>query len=53
MKAAGIEDAPSFGVSLETAYILGSLKIGEEVRILLGLDRLLSGDGMSLHRRAA
>ncbi len=36
-----IEDAPSFGSDLDTSFILGMGKIGEEVKILLDIDRVL------------
>jgi purine-binding chemotaxis protein CheW len=36
-----IEDAPSFGTDLDTNFILGMGKIGEEVKILLDIDRVL------------
>ncbi len=37
-----IEDAPSFGNDLDTSFILGMGKIGEEVKILLDIDRVLA-----------
>jgi len=36
-----IQDAPSFGASVETAFILGMAKIGDSVKILLDIDRVL------------
>lgn len=39
-----IEDAPSFGMSLETQFILGMGKIGQSVKILLDIDRVLNAD---------
>lgn len=53
IKNEDIEDTPSFGVSLDTAYILGMAKTGEDVRILLDIDRVLSGDEVSLLSQAA
>ncbi|MFH1136749.1 MAG: chemotaxis protein CheW [Pseudomonadota bacterium] len=43
-----VEDTPSFGARLDTAYILGMAKIGKGVKILLDIDRVLRGDEMSL-----
>jgi purine-binding chemotaxis protein CheW len=41
-----IEDAPSFGTSVDTNFILGMGKIGSSVKILLDIDRVLSADKM-------
>jgi purine-binding chemotaxis protein CheW len=38
-----IEDAPQFGVSVDTDFILGMGKIGDKVKILLDIDRVLAG----------
>jgi len=40
--AEDIEDAPQFGVSVNTDFILGMGKIGEAVKILLDIDRVLT-----------
>jgi len=37
-----VEKTPSFGVSLDTDYILGMAKAGGEVKILLDIDKVLS-----------
>ena len=37
-----IEETPSFGRQLETDYILGMGKVGEKVKILLNIDKVLS-----------
>jgi purine-binding chemotaxis protein CheW len=37
-----IEPAPDFGASLDTDYILGMGKIGDTVKILLDIDKVLS-----------
>lgn len=37
-----IEPAPEFGASLDTRFILGMGKIGQSVKILLDIDRVLS-----------
>ena len=40
-----IEEAPQFGGSVDTDFILGMAKIGDSVKILLDIDRVLaSGD---------
>lgn len=44
IKAADIEDTPSFGTSLNTEYILGMAKTGGGVKILLEIDRVLSSN---------
>ena len=36
-----IEDPPTFGVAVDTDFILGMGKIGEAVKILLDIDRVL------------
>jgi purine-binding chemotaxis protein CheW len=40
---ANIEDAPQFGGAVDTTFILGMGKVGESVKILLDIDRVLSG----------
>jgi purine-binding chemotaxis protein CheW len=37
-----IEDAPSFGVDVNTEYLLGIAKIGGSVKLLLDIERVLS-----------
>jgi purine-binding chemotaxis protein CheW len=37
-----IEDAPSFGTSVDTSFILGMGKIGGNVKILLDIDKVLT-----------
>ena len=39
---ASIEDAPAFGASIDTEFILGMGKIGATVKILLDIDKVLS-----------
>lgn len=39
-----IEPAPQFGASVDTNFILGMGKIGNSVKILLDIDRVLAGD---------
>jgi purine-binding chemotaxis protein CheW len=38
-----IEEAPQFGASVDTDFILGMGKIGDRVKILLDIDRVLAG----------
>jgi purine-binding chemotaxis protein CheW len=38
-----IEDAPQFGSTVDTAFILGMGKVGESVKILLDIDKVLTG----------
>ena len=40
-----IEDAPEFGSSVESDFILGMGKIGQSVKILLDIDKVLTADG--------
>ena len=42
-----IEDSPEFGVSVNTDFILGMGKIGDDVKILLDIDRVLSSDDIA------
>jgi purine-binding chemotaxis protein CheW len=39
-----IEEAPQFGTAVNTDFILGMGKIGDSVKILLDIDRVLAGD---------
>jgi purine-binding chemotaxis protein CheW len=38
-----IEEAPQFGTSVNTDFILGMGKVGDKVKILLDIDRVLTG----------
>ena len=42
-----IEEAPKFGSSVDTDFILGMGKIGETVKILLDIDKVLVTDNLS------
>jgi purine-binding chemotaxis protein CheW len=42
-----IEEAPHFGSSVNTDFILGMGKVGESVKILLDIDKVLSGADLS------
>ena len=50
---ASIEDTPSFGTSIDTEFILGMGKIGQNVRILLDIDKVLSAQELSSVTAAA
>ncbi|MBN2711066.1 MAG: purine-binding chemotaxis protein CheW [Planctomycetes bacterium] len=39
-----IEDAPRFGTKVNTEFILGMGKVGEKVKILLDIEKVLSGE---------
>ena len=41
-----IEEAPQFGSAVNTDFILGMGKIGETVKILLDIERVLAGDDL-------
>jgi len=41
-----IEEAPQFGASVDTNFILGMGKIGDKVKILLDIDRVLAGSDL-------
>ncbi|MFZ3115836.1 MAG: chemotaxis protein CheW [Syntrophales bacterium] len=42
IKSGDIEDTPNFGSQLNTDYILGMAKMGERVKILLDINKVLS-----------
>ncbi len=41
-----VEETPQFGSSVNTDFILGMGKIGDTVKILLNIDRVLAGDDL-------
>ena len=47
IKGADIEDTPSFGGHLDTAFILGMAKTNGTVKILLDIDRVFAPEEMS------
>ena len=53
IKAADIEDAPSFGTSLSAECILGMAKTGGSVKILLDITRVLGNCGIGSIDKAA
>ena len=42
-----IEESPQFGSTVDTSFILGMGKIGDTVKILLDIDKVLAGDDLS------
>ena len=42
-----IEEAPQFGSSVDTSFILGMGKIGDSVKILLDINKVLGGENLS------
>jgi purine-binding chemotaxis protein CheW len=42
IKAAEIEETPSFGTKLNTEFILGMAKVGDGIKILLDINKILS-----------
>ncbi len=42
IKAENIEETPSFGASIDTQFILGMGKIGQSVKILLDIDKVMN-----------
>ena len=48
-----IEDAPQFGSNVNTEFILGMGKIGDTVKILLDIDRILGSEDMMAFSEAA
>jgi len=53
IKAEEIEEAPSFGTSLDTDYILGMAKSKDDVKILLDIDRVLNEEEISMLEKAS
>ncbi len=53
IKAENIEDTPTFGTKLDTDYILGMAKMEGGVKILLDIDRVLTGDEIAVLEKAA
>lgn len=53
IKGTDIENTPSFGATLDTGYVLGMAKLNGGVKILLDIDRVLSGDEFVQLEKAA
>lgn len=48
IKGNDIEEAPAFGVKLNTEFILGMAKVGGGIKILLDIDRVLSAEEINM-----
>jgi purine-binding chemotaxis protein CheW len=48
IKAENIEETPSFGASINTEFILGMGKIGNSVKILLDIDKVMSAQDVAV-----
>jgi purine-binding chemotaxis protein CheW len=53
IKADAIEDTPAFGAAVDTRYILGMAKVGESVKLLLDIDRVLNSQEVTILEAAA
>ncbi len=53
IKGEDIEDTPTFGTTLNTDYILGMAKMEGGVKILLDIDRVLTGEEIATLEKAA
>jgi purine-binding chemotaxis protein CheW len=53
IKAEDLEETPTFGVKLNTEYILGMAKIEGGVKILLDIDKVLSAEELVVLETAA
>ncbi len=47
IEGGNIENAPEFGTSFNTDFILGMGKVGNKVKILLDIDKVLAGDNLA------
>jgi purine-binding chemotaxis protein CheW len=53
VKAADIEDSPTFGATMNTDFILGMAKAGDGVKILLDIDKVLTAEETLILHKAA
>jgi len=53
ISGAQLEDAPSFGASLDTDFLLGIGKVGQKVVMLLDVDKVLSGEEIAVLEQTA
>jgi purine-binding chemotaxis protein CheW len=53
IKAEEIEEPPAFGARMNTDYILGMAKMGNGVKLLLDIDRVLGRDDLPSLKEAA
>ncbi|MGD9330119.1 MAG: chemotaxis protein CheW [Desulfobacterales bacterium] len=53
IKAEEVEEAPSFGTKVETDFILGMANMDGQVKILLDIDEVLTGEAIAKLEQAA
>jgi purine-binding chemotaxis protein CheW len=53
IKSENIEETPAFGATIETDFILGMGKIGNSVKILLDIDKILSSEELSTLKKSS
>jgi len=53
IKAENIEETPAFGATIETDFILGMGKIGNSVKILLDIDKILSAEELTTLKKSS
>ena len=53
IRAENIEETPSFGASIDTEFIMGMGKIGQSVKILLDIDKVMSSKEITAIENAA
>jgi purine-binding chemotaxis protein CheW len=53
IRAENIEETPSFGSSIDTQFIMGMGKIGQSVKILLDIDKVMSSQDLINIKKAA
>lgn len=53
IKLDAIEDAPVFGAAVDTHYILGIAKLGDGVKLLIDIDRVLNSEEVDALKAAA
>jgi purine-binding chemotaxis protein CheW len=53
IKAEHIEETPSFGASINTDFIMGMGKIGQSVKILLDIDKVMSSKELAELKKTA
>ena len=53
IKGDDIDETPAFGSKLDTGYILGMAKMEGGVKILLDIDKILTGDDIAVLEKAA
>jgi len=53
IKGPDIEDTPTFGVKLDTDYILGMAKTNGSVKLLLDIDQILGSEQLAVMEKAA